>query len=123
MSKKKLILIACLLLIGSCNKTPTNLPFTNDAAKNNQIIKAFIPSGTPASNAITRMEQEGFSCKIVQDEKTRSPKETIQLNKSSSVDFVWCERKTGIIFPGRWQVIMSLDSEDKIDNVYVTTGL
>lgn len=123
MSKRKFIPIACLLLICSCSKTPTNLPLTNDAAKNNKVIKAFIPSGTPSLNAITKMEQEGFSCKIMQDEKARSPKETVQPNKSSNVDFVWCERKTGMIFPGRWQVIMSLDSEDKIDNVSVTTGL
>jgi hypothetical protein len=107
----------------SCNKTPTNLPLTDDTTKNNEIIKAFIPSGTLASHAITKMEQEGFSCKIMRDEKVRSSKDTIQPKKSSNVDFVWCERKTGMVFSRRWQVIMSLDNEDTIDNVSVTTGL
>jgi hypothetical protein len=123
MSRKICILIACLLLVFNCSKTTTNLPLTNDTAKNNEIVKAFIPSGTFAANAITKMEQEGFSCKIMRDEKVRNLKDTMQANKNSTVDFIWCERKTGTVFPRRLQVMMSLDSEDKVDNVSVTTGL
>lgn len=122
MSEKKYISIVCLLLICSCNKSPANLPLTDDTVKNNKIINAFIPSGTHASNAIIKMEQENFSCKILTDEKIRSPKNT-RANKNSNVDFVWCERKTGTVFARRWQVIMSLDSEDKVSNISVSTGL
>lgn len=119
----KYVLILCLFLFCSCNKTPSNLPLTDDTARNNKIIEAFIPSGTLATNAIIKMEQEGFSCKIMRDEKVRSPNDDFQTNKNSNVDFVWCERKTGMVFSRRWQVIMSLDNEDKIDSVSVTTGL
>lgn len=123
MSKRICGAIVGLLLIYSCNKTPTNLPLTDDTAKNNEIIKTFIPSGTLASSAIKKMEHEGFSCKIMQDEKARSPKEAAQSNRGSKVDFVWCERMTGMIFSRRWKVVMSLDSEDKIENVSITMGL
>lgn len=122
MNKKKYTLTVCLLLICSCNKSPTNLPLTNDTIQNNEIIKAFIPDGTRASNAIIKMEQEGFLCKVLRDEKIRNPKNT-RANMDSNVDFVWCERKTGTVFARRWQVIMSLDSEDKVSNISVTTGL
>ncbi len=123
MDKKICIALLCFLLVCSCNKTPTDLPLTDDTAKNSNMIKAFIPSGTLASNAILKMEQEGFTCKTMRDEKVRSSNDTIQANKNSNVDFVWCERKTWIVIPRRWQVIMSLDSEDRVENISVTGSL
>ena len=123
MNKKECISIVCLLLICSCSKTPPNLPLSNDTAKNSKIIKAFIPRGTPVSMAILKMEQEGFSCKIMRDETIRNPKDAIQASRNSNVDFVLCERKMGTIIFRRWQVIMSLDGADKTDNVSVTSGL
>ena len=97
--------------------------FTDDIEKNDKIIKAFIPSGTLASNAIIKMEQEGFVCKIIRDEKVRSSTNAVQKNKNSIIDFVWCEYKTGAVFSRRWQAIMSLDSDDKVDNISITAGL
>ncbi len=115
--------LVCLWFICSCNKSPTTLPLTDDNAKNKEIVIAFIPLGTLVSIAKTKMEHEGFSCKIMSDEKIRDLKDTVRRGNSSAVDFLWCDRKAGLIIPRRWQVIMSLDSEDKVESVSVSTGL
>ena len=117
------ILMLCLLLISSCNKTRSGLPLSEDTAKNNEVIKAYIPIGTPASDAVIKMEREGFTCKIMSNEKVRIRKDRAQSHGVANVDFVWCDRKAGTIVFRRWQVIMNLDNNDQVDGLSVTTGL
>ena len=112
-----------LLFIAGCASQKPLLELTDNTASNNAAVAAYVPVGTDAATAATRMSDAGFTCKIERNKTFSMSKGSTPIGEVGPMDFVWCDKQQGNTVARRWQVILILDDKDKVKEHSVTTGL
>ena len=107
--------------MSGCNKS--NLVLSDNTASNIAVVASYIPTGTDSATALKQMSDAGFTCKIERNKTFAMSKGTTPIGEVGPMDFVWCDKQQGFPVARRWQVILVLDEEDKVEDHSVSTGL
>jgi len=99
------------------------LKLSDNSNDNNKIIRDYIAVGTVASDAIKKMEMAGLKCSLELGKKATLNKGNVEAGQVGPMNFIWCDKQEKGIVVRRWQVILVLDSSDKVKDYGVTTGL
>ena len=95
---------------------------TEDRSDNLTRLAEFLPMGTPMTNAIQKMENEGFACHLYRKCDVPLMKGTTPIGHTGELDFIWCEKPLPKDSTRRWLVILILDDTDCVKDHSVTTG-
>ena len=116
-------LILALLLFAGCTSTNSKLQLSDNTAGNVSAVAAYVPTGTDVATATKRMTDAGFTCKIERNKTFAMSKGTTPIGDVGPMDFVWCDKQQGNPVARRWQVILILDKENKVNDLSVSIGL
>ena len=116
-------LILALLLFAGCTSTNSKLQLSDNTAGNVAAVAAYVPTGTDVATATKRMTDAGFTCKIERNKTFAMSKGTTPIGDVGPMDFVWCDKQQGNPVARRWQVILILDKENKVNDLSVSIGL
>ncbi len=101
----------------------TDLNLSDNSTENIKIVRAYVPIGTSASDAIKKMEVAGLKCSVERGKKANLNKGNVEVGQVGPMDFIWCDKQEKGIVVRRWQVILVLDKADTVKDYGVTTGL
>lgn len=112
-----------LVLIFFCGSIcMAQLDFTEDRSDNLTRLTEFLPIGIPMTNAIEKMEREGFACHLFRKGDVPLMKGMTSIGHTGEINLIWCEKPLPKDSTKRWLVFLLLDDSDCVINHALTTG-
>jgi hypothetical protein len=113
--KMKTIIMAVLtgVLIAGCRSGVVPLPLDGSRDENLQTLQAYVPAGTHAADAVTRMKRAGFSCAVQRNRTAQIAKGTTPIGSTGPMPYVYCTRAIPDT-RNTWQILLILDGDDRV---------